>query len=533
MSEIVKPLFLARSGGPISSSPLLVDANDDGWPEVFVGGVRFHGLSWNGERLPRWPKKARRPFASSAAFGDINGDGRGELVIGCDDGGVYAYHVDGTSVEGWPFRTNRDVFSTPALADLDADGSLEVIVGSDDGSLYVLDGDGILTWGRELSGSPFISSSPTVVDLDGDGKPEIAAGAWDQRMHVWTSEGRPYSSAMPDGGGVIWSSATAFPVDGEGVHLTWASDRVHVVTGLGESAPGWPNSTQSWMVSSPAVVAFTSERVSLVVGSERLYAWDLHGRALPGWPVDVGEYLWSSPIAFDVDGDGFREVVVGGWDGALHAIRPDGRQVPGFPLQTGGPIFSSPAAAALPDGGGLLVVASWDGAIRGWRLPRAQFHEFDWPQFRGSPPRTGAFTASVERGKGSPHPSPIRTGHPQILGVRTESWYSGVRRVIVQGKNLALSRRLLVHYRIPGEGRPHISPAVRSGDQFVALVQPLRAPQRLRYWVELERRDGTTQRWPPSGVEHLFQLPPPVDTLLRRLKGWCETEGKQSGRQIT
>lgn len=532
MSEVATPLFVVPTGGPISSSPLLVDANDDGWPEVFVGGVRFHGLTWRGARMPRWPKKAKRPFASSAAFGDINGDGRGELVIGCDDGGVYAFHVDGTSVEGWPFRTARDVFSTPALADLDNHGGLEVIVGSDDGTVYALNGDGTLAWARGLSGSPFISSSPTVVDLDGDGKPEIAVGAWDQRLHIWTSEGRPYPNVMPEGGGIIWSSATAFPVDGSGAHLTWASDRVHVASRRGESAPGWPNPTRSWMVSSPAVVEFAPKKVSLVVGSDRLYAWDLVGRLLPGWPVDLGEYLWSSPIAFDVDGDGLREVVVGGWDGALHAVRRDGRRLPGFPLQTGGPIFASPAAASLPEGGGLLVVASWDGTIRGWRLPRARFQEPDWPQFRGSPRRTGAFTGSVERWDGSRDPTPIPPGRPQVLGVHIEDWFGGVRRVIIRGSNLALARRLLVHYRIPGEERPHLSPTVRSGDRFVALVQPLRAPQRLRYWVELQRQDGSTQRWPSSGVKHLLQLPSPVDALLRKLKGRVgATEGKQSRRQ--
>ncbi|MFQ5552475.1 MAG: FG-GAP repeat domain-containing protein, partial [Thermoplasmata archaeon] len=461
MSELVPPVFQVRTGGPISSSPLLVDANDDGWPEVFVGGIRFHGLTWRGESLPRWPKKARRPFASSAAFGDINGDARGELVIGCDDGRVYAYHLDGDPVAGWPFSTGGDVFSTPALADVNSDGKLEVIVASDDGSLYVLDGEGTLEWRTALLGNPFISASPTVVDLDGDGTEEIIVGAWDGKMHAWTSEGDPCAFSWPDGGGYIWSSGTAFHTNDGSARLTWVSDRVNLVSGNGVSMPGWPQSTHSWMVSSPALVKFGSGQVGIVVGSDRLYGWDLHGRSLPGWPIDLGGYVWSTPIAFDVDGDGAREVIVGSWDGGVHAVRLDGTPVPGFPLRTGGPIFSTPAAAPLPGGGGLLVVASWDGTIRGWRLPHAQFEEADWLQFRGSSSRTGVVPVVVEEPPGTPPPTSPPLSQPSLRGALAEQWYGGVKRVVVHGTDLHRARRLVVHYQIPGEGAAHISPAVK------------------------------------------------------------------------
>lgn len=100
VTDLAAPLFLRRVRGPISSSPLLVDANRDGWPEIFVGGRVLSGLEWNGRPMPRWPKRGRRPFASSPSFGDINGDGRGEIVVGCDDGRVYAFHADGDAVAG-------------------------------------------------------------------------------------------------------------------------------------------------------------------------------------------------------------------------------------------------------------------------------------------------------------------------------------------------------------------------------------------------------------------------------------------------
>jgi len=503
VTELVEPLFVHRVRGRISSSPLLVDANRDGWPEVFVGGRVLSGLTWDGEVLPRWPRRARRPFASSPAFGDINGDGRGELVVGCDDGRVYAFYLDGELVRGWPVVTGRDVFSTPALADINGDGALETLVGSDDGTVYAIAGDGRKLMADTLPGRPFISGSPVVADLDGDNILDVAVGAWDRTIHLWTAAGTRWATELPRSGHVIWSSPLAIELRGKGKFLAWASDRVFVASADGSLLDGWPAKTGSWMASSPAVVEFQpGEGGTLIVGAEKLYAWDLAGRLRPHWPVEVGDYVWSSPIAFDMDGDGAREVLVGSWSGEIHAVRPNGEMVPGFPLGTSGPVFSSLAAAPLREGGGLLVAASWDGTVRGWRLPNAQFRPGDWLTFRGSALRTGVQSSRFEPPRG---PGEIVTESEATSTIRlahAESWARGrgLHRVVVEGDHLGEAKAVRVVYEISGEGSQHPVPVVNSRGRFVALIQPLRLPRQIRYWVELERSDGTFVRWPEVGV---------------------------------
>lgn len=510
MKVLAEPIFVRRSRGPISSSPLLVDANQDGWPEVFVGGPVLQGLTWDGSRLPRWPQRGRRPFASSPAFGDVHGDGRGKVIAGCDDGRVYAFHADGDRVPGWPVQTGADVFSSPALADLNGDKALEVVVGSDDGGIYVLRGDGGLEGLTLLPGRPFVSASPTVADFDHDGVPEIAVGAWDGRVYRWRPGGREPPAPLATADHVIWSSGTAFEVEGQGRHLAFAADRVYMVSHNGTLAPGWPQRTQSWTVSSPAIVELRPhEGATVLVGSEKLYAWDLLGRPRPGWPVSAGDFLWSSPIVFDLDGDGEREILIGSWDGGIYAFRPDSSIVPGFPLRSGGAVFATPGVAPLPSGGGILVAPSWDGTVRGWRLPCATFQKGDWLQFRGNPARTGLSPILEGRATGEPAVESQPQGMPRFEAGRVGSWPVGrdIQRITVDGSGLAAARRLMVVYEIAGEHRPHPVPTVNSNGQFVALIQPLRSPHRMRFHVECVTYDGKRLRW-PSAKEAKFMSRP-------------------------
>ena len=93
---------------------------------------------------------------SAPAVGDLDSDYPGlEIVVGCSDGHVYAWHADGSAVDGWPvilrdpqkiktmdsvtrsFTYTSDakpasgtkIITTPSLGDIDGDGDLEVIIG--------------------------------------------------------------------------------------------------------------------------------------------------------------------------------------------------------------------------------------------------------------------------------------------------------------------------------------------------------------------------------------------------------------------
>ncbi len=164
-----------------------------------LGGV-FRALDWeNGVVTELWHRTANEVFHSSPAIGDINGDGRPEAIMGTGDnwhsttGGasdhtrVFAFHLDdGSTVPGWPVSTGDTVITSPALGDLDGDGRPEVVVGSWDNTVRAWRGDGSQLWSVtptyghpdfDSLGSIRITGSPVIADLDGDGDQDVAVGS--------------------------------------------------------------------------------------------------------------------------------------------------------------------------------------------------------------------------------------------------------------------------------------------------------------------------------------------------------------------
>jgi hypothetical protein len=185
----------------IWSSPSLYDIDGDGRMEIFIGGDSHSGpseywpggmvraLDWRGGALVQlWKQRPTEVVHSSLAIGDIDGDGRLEVVHGAgdfyrtaDSNKVFAWHVeDGSPVAGWPQSTGGVTWSSPTLADLTGDGVPEVVIGSRDHHVHAWRGNGQKLWevdpakAGEVSGE--VAGSAMVGDITGDGKPEVVIG---------------------------------------------------------------------------------------------------------------------------------------------------------------------------------------------------------------------------------------------------------------------------------------------------------------------------------------------------------------------
>jgi hypothetical protein len=127
------------------------------------------------------------PYSDATpAIGDLNGDGRPEIVIRTNGGGIAAIEVDPVAKTATPLwhTTTPGVTGVQSLslADLDDDGKPEIVVGS---RVYAADGtylDAVPTGDEHLCGPGGSYVGPTVVaDVDHDGRLELVytQGIWE------------------------------------------------------------------------------------------------------------------------------------------------------------------------------------------------------------------------------------------------------------------------------------------------------------------------------------------------------------------
>ncbi|MFL6290904.1 MAG: FG-GAP repeat domain-containing protein [Thermoanaerobaculia bacterium] len=194
---------------PVMSTPAIGDVDGDGTMEVVFGGLDHKLYVVNGENglsnnAAIWPKDMMDTVFSSPALHDMDGDGKLDIIIGTDyyltsGGRLRVLHFDGTELPGFPKEIDQVVSSSPAVGDIDGDGKPEIVHGTGTffpnrlERLYAwkCDGSAVPGWPVTVSGQ--VQSSPALVNLDGDPELEVVATADNTRsstqFHVYAFQG--------------------------------------------------------------------------------------------------------------------------------------------------------------------------------------------------------------------------------------------------------------------------------------------------------------------------------------------------------
>ena len=299
-------------------------------------------------------------------------------------GGKYRSHDDFVlgvplrRLAGWPQHTGNLIFSPPALADLDGDGLKEIVLGNDDGRVFAWRTDGTLLPGWPAAVGARTTSKPAVCDVDIDGKPEVIVASQEGRVHILTNDGKPHAGWPRVTGGMVRSSVALGDIDDDGLVeiICGAKDgRVYAWNEDGTNVEGWPVEIEGyeiWM--SPALADCDDDHVpEVVVGGYggKLYIFEGDGSVMPGWPVLFG---WGcgggSPTIADVDGDGVLEIAVSGlFSNSIYVVGLDGAVRHGWPRWAFNcSSLSSPVPGDL-DGDGLpeIAVSTSCGTIVAWQ----------------------------------------------------------------------------------------------------------------------------------------------------------------------
>jgi hypothetical protein len=330
------------SGGEVS--PRLYDMDGDNELDVVLGTTsgELYVLKSDGTPLQSWnggqPTKTQ-PYAVAQAhgtpggageppreglrnpvIGDIDGDLEPEVVADAGEH-VYAWHSDGSVVDGFPVRIDPS-FSEPCNPGVpkpcfDAADRQIAFENPPAPNNHIKRG--------------FLGSS-ALADLDCDGKLDIVAGSLDQHLYGWNGEGEPLDGfpvklSHPDaeGGAEIVTSPAIAELDGEtcedggdgGPEVVQATNEIVNAT----PSPGRPFDLLN---------LFTGQ----VGGFDPVYAVHGDGSLLGGqWPLLIGTLApdllplvgpGNDAAALDIDGDGTDEVSVSAFTGDAHLANGDG-----------------------------------------------------------------------------------------------------------------------------------------------------------------------------------------------------------------
>ena len=181
------------SGGHDANSVATADVNGDGKLDLLVADTDVNGngtvevLLGNGDGTfqPRVAHGSGVFGASSVIAGDVNGDGKLDLIVAsscstCTIGavGVLLGNGDGTFQPAVTYSSGGSEASFLAISDLNGDGRLDVLVANGAGVGVLLgNGNGTFQAGRNYRPGGFSADAMVAGDVNGDGKADLVVAS--------------------------------------------------------------------------------------------------------------------------------------------------------------------------------------------------------------------------------------------------------------------------------------------------------------------------------------------------------------------
>jgi subtilisin family serine protease len=313
------------------------DINGDGYLETFVangiGNVinnKVYAFDHAGNALTSlgFPKDTLGlTYENAPTIGDINGDGKKEVLVGSSAGLLFALDSEGNSLDSFPRLFGDYGFLTTAtLADLDQDGDIEALLGADDGNFYVWDLPGLynpdnIDWGMyrhdpQCSGLALTAPKlnpipiPTTIHLGQTLQFQMTASNPDSLpLHFYVRQ-MPIGASFDPRTGIFTWTPTAGQVGNTYKFYLFLTDGIRQdhrpvwITVLEEAAitVTCPNGAETWQASSSHAITWTSSNLTGNVTID-LYKGGTYHSHIGTAEAGSGSHQWNIPLDIPAGSD--------------------------------------------------------------------------------------------------------------------------------------------------------------------------------------------------------------------------------------
>lgn len=322
------------------------------------------------EILWKYPLKA--PSFGSAALGDLDKDGKLEIVFGTyfNDENIYVLNAEDGSLL-WKYNTKSCNDASPVIFDVDQDGNLEIIVSASATSIiYCFDGaTGSIKWTASTGYGFCIDSPAAVADIDSDGKYEVVIGTFWGFVYALNGEdGSKLWSIRLDPNSCIQSEPLILDVNGDGnrdviVTQFLGMHRIYALNGKDGSVLWFSSEPEGDMYHNGSFADIENDgTVEIIIGSYDGFVYCLNSSdGSLKWKKNLGRYIAAPTSISDFNRDGFIEIFVPAYNTA-YLLSHRGEII--WQYSAGGDMFRGGAISDMDcDGFPDVIFGSNDGFL--------------------------------------------------------------------------------------------------------------------------------------------------------------------------
>ncbi len=180
------------------SPPTIADIDGDGKPEILHGEFGGYVMCINAEDgSTAWEiaVDTKSWIQTAPTIVDVNNDGDLDFIVGTwnasikTDNKIYAYRAKDQKLL-WTYAVNDVMYHGTAVGDLDKDGKAELVVGCYNDTLYCINAEnGTTNWKYSFGNLFYVGGPALIADLNNDGRCEVVFSAW-YKMAALTWDGK-------------------------------------------------------------------------------------------------------------------------------------------------------------------------------------------------------------------------------------------------------------------------------------------------------------------------------------------------------